>query len=69
MRTSVRHLPRQLTLADAFRFPIATPEARKDVLIGGMLLFTLLVGWILNLGNRLNVISRFSADDQPYFRG
>lgn len=68
MGTTVQHLPRQLRLADAFRFPIATPEARKDVLIGGLLLFTLLVGWILNLGNRLNVVSRFSADDRPYFR-
>jgi hypothetical protein len=54
---------------DAFRFPVATREGRKDVLIGGCLLILLLIGWILNLGNRLNVVSRFSADDRPYFRG
>lgn len=54
---------------DAFRFPVATKEARKDVLIGGCLLILLLIGWIFNLGNRLNVVSRFSTDDQPYFRG
>jgi hypothetical protein len=63
------HLPAQLTLADAFRFPVATKDARRDVLIGGSLLFLLIVGWILNLGNRLNVVMRFSADDRPYFRG
>jgi hypothetical protein len=64
------HLPSELTLADAFRFPIATKEARRDVLIGGcLIIFLLFVGWILNLGNRLNVVSRLSADDRPYFRG
>jgi hypothetical protein len=67
--TSIEHLPQQLTVTEAFRFPIATREARNDVLIGGLLLITLwIVGWILNLGNRLNVVSRFSADDRPYFR-
>jgi hypothetical protein len=64
------HLPSELKVMDAFRFPIATKEARKDVLIGGcLIIFLLLIGWILNLGNRLNVVSRFSADDRPYFRG
>ena len=63
------HLPAALTVWDAFRFPIATREARKDLVIGGCLLFLLIVGWILNLGNRLNVVSRLSADDRPYFRG
>lgn len=63
------HLPKELTIRDAFRFPIETQEARKDVLIGGCLIMTLLIfGWILNLGNRLNVVSRFSAGDRPYFR-
>jgi len=33
------------------------------------LLFLFIIGWILNLGNRLNVVSRLSADDRPYFRG
>ena len=61
-------LPRALTLRDAFAFPVATKDARKDLLIGGCLLFLLLVGWILNLGNRLNVVSRLGAGDRPYFR-
>jgi hypothetical protein len=61
-------LPPTLTLRDAFAFPISTKEARKDLLIGGCLLMLLLVGWILNLGNRLNVVSRLGAGDRPYFR-
>src|SRR3954469_7660068 len=68
MRRQANHLPTVLTVRDAFRFPVATAEARRDVLIGGCLLLTLLFGWILNLGNRLNVVSRLGAGDQPYFR-
>jgi hypothetical protein len=70
VRVPATHLPDRLTLRDAFRFPVASKEARKDLLIGGCLLICLLViGWILNLGNRLNVVSRLSAGERPYFRG
>jgi hypothetical protein len=69
LRVPATHLPERLTVRDAFLFPVATKEARRDVLIGGLLLALLLIGWILNLGNRLNVVSRLSADDRPYFRG
>lgn len=55
---------------DAFRFPVSSKEGRRDVLIGGCaIIFLFIFGWILNLGNRLNVVSRFSAGEQPYFRG
>jgi len=64
------HLPTRLTIRDAFLFPIESKEARKDLFIGGCLILTLLIiGWILNLGNRLNVVSRLGAGDRPYFRG
>src|SRR3954471_366132 len=70
VRAPAAHLPARLTLADAFRFPLASKEARTDLLIGGSLLICLFViGWILNLGNRLNVVSRLSAGERPYFRG
>jgi hypothetical protein len=68
LRVPATHLPERPTIRDAFLFPVATKEARRDVLIGGLLLGLLLIGWIFNLGNRLNVVSRLSADDRPYFR-
>src|SRR5262245_35575671 len=62
--------PRHLNWKDAFRFPIDTPEARRDVLIGGtLILFLWPVGWVLNLGNRLNVVARLHAGRSPYFTG
>ncbi|HJQ11052.1 MAG TPA: hypothetical protein VJ840_08475 [Gemmatimonadaceae bacterium] len=68
--TSGRGLPNQLTWRDAFRFPIATPEGRHDVLVGGLaVIFLLPIGWILNLGARLDVVHRLFNSDQPYFRG
>lgn len=69
MRGRPHHLPGELRIGDAFLFPIATREARRDLLIGGsLLIFLLLIGWILNLGNRLNVVARLGADERPYFR-
>ena len=62
--------PPQLRWKDAFRFPIDTPEARRDVLIGGTLILLLWpIGWVLNLGNRLNVVARLHAGQSPYFTG
>ena len=69
MRVQATHLPTVLTVRDAFRFPVGTPDARKDLLIGGCLLLTLMVGWVFNLGNRLNVVARLAAGETPYFRG
>lgn len=62
--------PSELDWRDAFYFPVATPEGRKDVLIGGtLILFLWPIGWVLNLGNRLNVVARLHAGRSPYFTG
>src|SRR5262245_37068450 len=62
--------PSELDWRDAFRFPVATPEGRKDVLIGGtLILFLWPIGWVLNIGNRLNVVARLHAGQSPYFSG
>jgi hypothetical protein len=63
------YLPARLALSDAFRFPLRTPEARRDVFIGGLLMFLLLIGWIFNLGHRLEVVYRLYDGQAPYFRG
>ena len=63
-------LPRQLSWRESFRFPVATAEGRHDVLIGGIAVILLLpIGWILNLGARLDVVQRLYDDNPPYFRG
>ncbi len=62
--------PQQLTWKAAFLFPVETPESRQDVFLGGVLLIFLLpFGWILNLGNRLEVVRRLYCGNHPYFRG
>ncbi len=57
------------SFADSFAFPLSTPQARRDVLTGGTLLFLTLPGWILNLGHRLDVVHRVYHDEPPCFRG
>lgn len=58
-----------VTWSEAFRFPIENASRRRDVLVGGTVLFVLPVGWILNLGHRLDVVYRLAQGTPPYFRG
>lgn len=58
-----------LGIAECFRFPLATRESRRDLVVGGSLLFLLLIGWIWNLGHRLEVVRRVYRDEAPFFRG
>ncbi len=49
----------QPTLRNAFRFPVQSAAARRDLLIGGLLLLLLLpIGWLLNMGHRIVVVHR-----------
>lgn len=57
------------SLRECFYFPLSTPAARRDVLTGGTLLFLLFIGWIWNLGHRLDVVHRVYHDKPPYFQG
>jgi hypothetical protein len=66
---SARAAPQSLSFYDCFAFPLRTPEARRDLLIGALLLFTTLPGWVCNLGHRLEVVYRLFHDQRPYFRG
>lgn len=61
--------PRSPSFAECFRFPVATADARRDLLVGGTLLLLTLPGWILNMGHRLQVVNRVWRGDAPYFRG
>ena len=51
---------------ESFRFPLATPEARSDLLVGGTILLLLLpLGWVFNMGHRLDVVYRIYHDEPP----
>lgn len=47
-----------LSLAAAFRFPVQSASARKELLIGALWLLVPFVGWILNLGHRIVMTHR-----------
>lgn len=60
---------KHLALGDCFRFPVSTPEGRRDIWVGGTLLFTVLIGRIFNLGHRLEVIHHLHQGCRPDFQG
>ena len=56
-----------LTLSNAFRFPLQTNGSRRDLLIGGLVLFIPFVGWLLNMGHRIVVTHKLlHSDDEPW---
>jgi len=66
----LNNLPADLSWKTAFLFPIQDQAGRKDILIGGLLiLFLWPIGWILNLGNRLNMVARLAKGEAPIFIG
>ena len=57
-------------LGESFMFPLSTRAARTDPLVGGTALILLLpLGWVLNMGHRLDVVERVFHGHRPYFRG
>lgn len=50
------HTP--LSLRTSFAFPLQTPQARREVLIGAALLLIPFVGWLLNMGHRIVMVHR-----------
>lgn len=52
------HLSTPLSLKTAFLFPLQSPLARREVLIGALWLFVPVVGWILNMGHRIAMTHR-----------
>jgi len=57
-------------IREALSFPLSSEAARRDLLVGGTVLWMLPgVGWILNLGHRLDVVYRIFHGEAPYYRG
>jgi len=64
-----RHHAAPPTLRESFLFPLATPEARRDLVTGGLTLLLPPRGWVLNMGHRLDVVHRIYHDAPSYYRG
>lgn len=47
-----------LSLKRAFEFPLQHKQARKEVLIGALLLLVPVIGWLLNMGHRIEMVHR-----------
>ena len=63
MTIDLRH---PLTLRNSLRFPLQSPAARRDVLIGGLWLLVPVLGWHLNMGHRVRVVHRMHAGQTPW---
>jgi len=57
------HGPRQqidlsapLTLRSSMRFPLQSPLARREVIVGGLWLLVPGIGWLLNMGHRIVMV-------------
>lgn len=66
----MNQLPASLTFKEAFLFPIRTADGRRDILVGTIAILLLWpIGWVLNLGARLDIVERLYDGEPPYFRG
>ena len=55
-----------LNLRTAFAFPLQTREARKEVLTGAALLLLPGLGWLLNMGHRIQMVHNMQAGRSPW---
>jgi hypothetical protein len=56
-----------LRLKDAFRFPLQSARARREVLIGAMMLVLLPgIGWLMNMGHRIRMVHRMQHGEPAW---
>src|SRR6266850_8305296 len=55
-----------LGLRSAFAFPLQTREGRRELFIGAALLMLPVVGWLLNMGHRVQMIHNMQMDVSPW---
>ncbi len=55
-----------LSLRSAFAFPLQTREARREVLVGAALLLLPGVGWLFNMGHRIQMVHNMQAGVAPW---
>ena len=55
-----------LRLGSAFRFPLQSAIARREVVIGALWLLVPIVGWILNMGHRIAMTHRMQHGEPAW---
>jgi len=55
-----------LTWRNAFTFPLQSEGSRRDVLIGGVVLFIPVLGFVLNMGYRLRMVHHLQRGRYPW---
>jgi hypothetical protein len=65
MDPAVIDLSRPLALRAAFRFPLQSSLARREVLQGALVLLIPGIGWILNMGHRIAMVHRMQHGLPP----
>jgi hypothetical protein len=51
-------LDSELTFRNSFQFPIQNALARREVLLGAALVLVPVVGWLLNMGHRIEMVHK-----------
>ena len=55
-----------LSLRASFRFPLQSPAARREVLIGAALLLIPVAGWLLNMGHRIQMVRQMQRGEPAW---
>src|SRR5206468_3456392 len=66
-RETVIDLSTPPSLASSFRFPLQSPESRREIAWGALLLVLLPgIGWLLNMGHRIVAVHRMQHGEPPW---
>ena len=55
-----------LRLRSAFAFPLQTRVSRQEVLVGAVLLLLPGIGWLLNMGHRIQMVHKMRSGASPW---
>ncbi|MBV1859250.1 MAG: DUF4013 domain-containing protein [Nannocystaceae bacterium] len=62
---SVR-LTTTLSIGASFRFPLQSARSRREILVGAALLLIPLVGWLLNMGHRIQMVQQMQRGEPAW---
>lgn len=55
-----------LTISNAFRFPLQNRQAVRDLVLGSLILFIPVLGFMLNMGYRLHLVHNLQQSKEPW---